>query len=85
MRTFSQQKAGLTRAVNRAKKAKDAGDSELAREIVETECARAVFEWESDEWVRPGCWPDDWHRWNIALRDVYPWQCTVELTDLIPA
>lgn len=61
MRTYAQQKAGLTRAV----KSGDAGK-------VEMECRRALQEWASQGWRdRHGsnAWPDDWHRWNIALYD----------------
>jgi hypothetical protein len=64
IRTFSQQKAGLTRAVK-------TGDRD--RVIAETQ--RTLREWDSPEWaarygVRPGAWPDDWSRWNRALADV---------------
>lgn len=63
VRTFAQQKAGLTRAVK-------SGDGRK----VEAECRRTVSEWESQEWadryrVRRGAWPDDWARWQRALDD----------------
>lgn len=87
MRTYAQQKAGLTRAVKKAKRIlaeTDTGEIVLndlqaeARKIVRAECARTVAEWESEEWatahrVRRGAWPDDWTRWQGALNDVYPW------------
>lgn len=62
VRTFAQQKAGLTRAVKRG------------HEAVLAECKRTVAEWESAEWatrygVRQGAWPDDWARWQRALDD----------------
>jgi hypothetical protein len=55
VRSFSQQKAALTRAVK-------TGDLEK----VKAETIRTVGEWESPE----GYWPDDWTRWNRALSDV---------------
>lgn len=63
VRTFAQQKAGLTRAVRSGTPSK-----------VVDQCTRTVREWNSPEWaaahnVRQGAWPDAWHRWNIALRD----------------
>jgi hypothetical protein len=63
-RTFSQQKAALTRA-------KNTGDLQK----VTAEVLRAVAEWET--W--PHGWPDDWHRWNRAMQDVGGWQApTIE-------
>jgi hypothetical protein len=58
VRTFSAQKAGLTRAVR-------SGDPQKVR----AECIRTVREWESNLGQFTHGWPDDWHRWNIALRD----------------
>ena len=46
-------KAALTRAVNSGDPAK-----------IEAACRKAVAAWAT--W---GAWPDDWHRWNIALGD----------------
>ncbi len=62
VRTFAQQKAGLTRATKNGYTA------------VIAECRRTVAEWESPEWatahhVRQGAWPDDWARWQRALDD----------------
>lgn len=54
IRTWSAQKAGLTRAIN----SHDYGK-------VVAECKRVIGEWEG----LPHGWPDDWHRWNIALSD----------------
>ena len=47
------QKMALTRAIN----------SGLPEKVIAA-CRKAVREWNT--W---GAWPDDWHRWNIALRD----------------
>lgn len=74
MRSFAQQKAGLTRAVRSGSPSK----------VVE-ECTRTVREWESQEWadahkVRRGAWPDAWHRWNIAVSDATKGQ--IQLDDL---
>lgn len=56
MRSYSQQKAALTRAMKSKNYAK-----------VVAECERVITEWEN----LPYGWPDDWHRWNIALEDAY--------------
>jgi hypothetical protein len=69
VRTFAQQKAGLTRAIKKAKATNDGIH-------LERECFRTVAEWESEEWaqahrVRRGAWPDDWARWQRALDDFY--------------
>lgn len=55
-RTWAQQKAGLTRAMNSKRY-----DKVLA------ECKRVIREWDE----LPYGWPDDWHRWNIALEDAW--------------
>jgi hypothetical protein len=55
-RTYAQQKAGLTRARN-------AGDYDK----MVAECTRTIAEWSA----LPHGWPDDWHRWNIALEDAW--------------
>lgn len=52
-RSYAAQKAGLTRALRSKDPAK-----------IEAEVMRAVVEWNAT-----GIWPDDWHRWNIALQD----------------
>ena len=54
-RTYSQQKAGLTRALKKGPRA------------VLAECARTVEEWNTDPAFV--AWPDDWHRWDNAHRD----------------
>lgn len=64
VRTYAQQKAGLTRAAKRGYNA------------VLAECTRTVQEWNSQEWadahrVRRGAWPDDWARWQRALDDAF--------------
>jgi hypothetical protein len=77
MRTYSQQKAGLTRAVNRVKRAAAPERLELARRKLIEECTRTVCEWNaSAESVKYGhnVWPDDWHRWERALQDAHPWR-----------
>ena len=51
---YRNQKSALTRAVN-------SGDPQKVRGA----CMRALAEWA--RW--PHGWPDDWHRWNIALED----------------
>ena len=75
VRTFAQQKAGLTRAL---KKGHDA---------VIAECQRTVGEWGSQAWadvhrVRRGAWPDDWSRWQRALDDSAPGITGPRLEDL---
>lgn len=52
-RTYGQQKAALTRAERSSNPA----------EKVKAECERVVQEWNENGW------PDNWHRWNIALGD----------------
>jgi hypothetical protein len=59
-RTFKGQKAGLTRAQKAGPVA-----------VIE-ECRRVVAEWASDEWREAygtNSWPDNWHKWNVALGD----------------
>ena len=51
------QKSALTRAINHWKRTGD--NSKIA-----DACYDALREWKV--W---GAWPDDWHRWNIALLD----------------
>lgn len=79
-RTYKAQKAGLTRTTNRLVRAlKDKRDSKgrdfdgkldealrLAAVKVHAECRRTVAEWNEPD---RGYWPDDWHRWEIALFD----------------
>ncbi len=79
MRTFTQQKAALTRAVNTGDKTK-----------IRAEVARAVNEWDRGEVLngthspmRPGVWPDAWHTWNIAFADTYPVFQAPDLRELI--
>jgi hypothetical protein len=83
VRTYSQQKAGLTRALKRCQQyrcGKPDEDRELARgaraKLVD-EVRRTIAEWESPEWsarygVRQGAWPDDWARWQRAIDEVFP-------------
>jgi hypothetical protein len=61
VRSYSQQKAALTRAIKKGK------------EAVLTEVKRAVAEWESGEAPYNHGWPDDWSRWQRAVDDVMPW------------
>ncbi len=68
VRTFSAQKAGLTRAVKKAKaNPTEAGYQELVRE-----CQRTKEEWDSREGQFGPGWPDDWARWQRALDDNLP-------------
>jgi len=60
------QKAALTRAVK-------SGD---AAKVVAV-CRAAVAEWNEI-----GAWPDDWHRWQIALNDVSGYHRFIDLEDL---
>ncbi len=60
------QKAALTRAVRSRDKAK-----------VVAACRKAVAEWNEI-----GAWPDDWSRWEAALRDVHEWYEAPSLRDL---
>jgi hypothetical protein len=55
IRSYTAQKAGLTRAKNTGRPG-----------TIIAECERARREW--DAWT-PSYWPDDWHRWNIAFED----------------
>lgn len=59
-RTYARQKAALTHAIRSKDYAK-----------VIAECERVIAEWET----LPYGWPDDWHRWNIALEDAYSHAC----------
>ena len=70
-RTYSAQKAGLTRAIN----SKDIGK-------IKAECRRAIAEWDSHEAPFRYGWPDDWSRWQRALDDHLPWNQQVHLRDL---
>lgn len=54
-REHPKMKAMLTRAIK-------SGDPQ---KVVDA-CKRAV-----EAWATWGAWPDDWHRWNIALGDAY--------------
>lgn len=76
------QKAALTRAVNRWRAAVDGlpywqrdenAAAIAAAENVAKTCLAAVTAWNAC-----GAWPDDWHRWNIALLDA----ANLELDDL---
>ena len=75
MRSYAQQKAGLTRAIKKGHHA------------VMIECQRTVDEWNSEEWarahhVRRGAWPDDWARWQRALDDTcQTFVCAARLED----
>lgn len=72
VRTYAQQKAGLTRATKKGEpRSTERYDAVLA------ECRKTIAEWESAEWaaahrVRQGAWPDDWARWQRALGDAHP-------------
>ena len=70
MRSYSQQKAALTRATKKGP------------EAVEDECRRAVAEWDSRQAPFTHGWPDDWARWQRALDDTRPWNQYIELDSL---
>lgn len=81
-REHPKQKAALTRAVNRWKDAIDNLDyygrfenpaAKAAAENIARVCKAAI-----EAWNACGAWPDDWHTWNIALRDA----ANLELDDL---
>ncbi|QDF18693.1 hypothetical protein SEA_PUPPER_207 [Gordonia phage Pupper] len=62
---FRNQKAGLTRVLNRLKREDD--DKIVSNyEAVVTQVRKTVGEWETNF---NGVWPDDWSRWNRALDD----------------
>ncbi|QNJ56023.1 hypothetical protein SEA_RASPUTIA_133 [Microbacterium phage Rasputia] len=67
-RTFSAQKAALTRVMKLT-------DPERRRDAVENECRRVKKEWGN-------AWPDDWSRWQRALNDTRPWNESISLDDL---
>jgi hypothetical protein len=81
-REHPKQKAALTRAMKRWHSIVDGLDyyqrfenpaAKAAAEAVAKVCKAAIAEWN-----QCGAWPDDWHTWNIALRDV----ANLELDDL---
>lgn len=61
-RLYPKQKAALTRAIN-------SGDPDK----VVAACRTAVKQWDEI-----GAWPDEWHRWNIALADACGWGTRLE-------
>lgn len=65
-REHPKQKAALTRAI----KTRD------ARKIMVV-CVAAIRAWNEI-----GAWPDDWHRWQVALNDALPWNEAIDLQDL---
>jgi hypothetical protein len=65
-REHPKQKAALTRAVKSGDKAK-----------VLAACTAAVKAWDAI-----GAWPDDWHRWQIALDDARGLYNSIDLRDL---
>lgn len=62
-------KAALTRAV----KSKDAGAIVLA-------VKKALVAWDAI-----GAWPDQWHRWNIALSDAVGYGLDIDTLDRMSA
>lgn len=66
-RTYAQQKAALTRALNKPEDVRAAA--------VLKEAQRAVREWGQ-------AWPDDWSRWQRALSDTRPWDDRIDLESL---
>jgi len=77
MRTFAQQKAGLTRAVTAAKRNANPA-------FIEAEVRKTVAEWNAAERETPRRpWPDDWNRWQRALDDSRPWNAPhIDITQL---
>jgi hypothetical protein len=65
-RVMPKQKAALTRAVK-------TGDPEVIAKV----CKAAVQEWDEI-----GAWPDNWHRWQVALNDSLHWSQSIDLRDL---
>lgn len=85
-RVMPSQKAALTRAVNAWRKA--GGNivrpldpayigTVAAAENIARVCKAAVAEWNAI-----GAWPDNWHRWQVALDDALPWNQSIDLRDL---
>lgn len=62
------QKGALTRAINSGDPAK-----------VVRACADAVAEWEREDMY----WPDNWHRWQVALNDALPRRSHTALDDML--
>jgi hypothetical protein len=75
MRTYAQQKAGLTRALKTG-----------SHDKVRAETRRAMDEWASAEWKAKygtNAWPDDWARWQRALDDsAGHWARTVDMQNM---
>lgn len=65
-RTHRAHKAALTRATK----------SGSVNKVLDA-CKAAIREWDEI-----GCWPDDWHRWQIALNDALPWHSPIDLQSL---
>jgi hypothetical protein len=65
-RVHPKQLAALTRA-------KKSGDPERIAVV----CKAAIIEWNEI-----GAWPDDWHRWQVALDDSLHWSQHIDLRDL---
>ena len=57
-KTYSQQKAALTRAINKP-------EGELRQKAVVKACKEAVADWNKTGW------PDGWSRWQRALGDTF--------------
>ena len=81
-REMPAQKAALTRAMNRWKAAtKDLAywqRNEDPEALAAAENVAKVCKAAKTAWNEIGAWPDNWHTWNIALRDV----ANLELDDL---
>lgn len=65
-RVMPKQKAALTRAIK-------TGDAEKIAKV----CKASVTEWNEI-----GAWPDNWHRWQVALNDAMPYYQSIDLADL---
>ena len=65
-RVHPRQKAALTRAIK-------SGDPSKVLDVT-----RAAVR----EWNAIGAWPDDWHRWQVAVNDTLPWHQTMDIAEL---
>jgi hypothetical protein len=72
-RVMPSQKRALTRAINDWKRAGGqlvrANDPEYPGTLAAAEHIARVCKAAVVEWNEIGAWPDQWHTWNIALRD----------------
>lgn len=76
-RSFAQQKAALTRVMKPILAARGVGEAPTEAQVqkVIDELRRTVAEWNTMERPFFYGWPDDWARWERALKDLpgYLW------------